>query len=252
MVCSIVSKGVLPFFKGYLICPFQERNVFLGSPVIGAADLVLCQTTHGVFPYSLSHQTWATSVPALSGAKANQVQPGLCSWRKLTYTATVVTWLLVRSWLGWWQDSFSVACQSAKDWYSVSDSDPQKARLMCLVERFLICWVLWFVSVQTSEIDKSVSSWVPKIRHCFLKCLWKYFLLSAILGQAGTSSSLRALREKCSATLPHTEGFSSGCNHDSTAYSKQIILQARHTVLRSKSISTSKLTSINCLDDSIT
>lgn len=110
MVCSIVSKGVLPFFKGYhLICPFRERNVFLGSPVIGAADLVLCQTIRGVFPYSLSHQTWATSVPALSGTKANQVQPGLCSCRKLRYTVTVVTWLLVRSWLGWWQESFSVA-----------------------------------------------------------------------------------------------------------------------------------------------
>ena len=91
MVCSIVSKGVLPFFKGYFIWPFQEGHVFLGSPVIGVADSVLHQTTHGVFPQSLSHQTRVTSVPALSGAKANQVQPGLHSCRKLKYTVTATT-----------------------------------------------------------------------------------------------------------------------------------------------------------------
>lgn len=119
MVCSIVSKGVLPFFKVYFIWPFQEGNVFLGSPVVGAADLVLHQTARRVFSSGLSHQTWVTSGPALSGAKANQVQPGLHSCRKLKYTVTAVTWLLIRSWLGWWQESFSISCQSAKDWYSL-------------------------------------------------------------------------------------------------------------------------------------
>lgn len=54
-------------------------------------------------------------------------------------------------------------------------------------------------------------------------------------GTRRTSASLRALQEKCSATLPHTEGFSSGCNCDSIADCKQIILWARHTILRSES-----------------
>lgn len=103
-----------------------------------------------------------------------------------------------------------------------SHSDHSDSRLMCLVEAFLICQALWFVGVQTFGAYQGVSLWVPKIRDHFLKCLWRYFPLSALLGQTRTSSSLRALQNKCLATLPHTEGFCSGCNHDSIAYSKQI------------------------------
>lgn len=40
---------IVPLFKGYFIWPFEEENVFLGPPVS-------CQTVHGAFPHSLSHQ----------------------------------------------------------------------------------------------------------------------------------------------------------------------------------------------------
>lgn len=94
-------------------------------PSPSAAVSILCQKTHGVFPYSLSHQTRVTSVPALSGAKANQVQPGIHSCRKLKYSVTAVTWLLVRGWLGWWQKHFSMSYQSAKDCYSLGLRSPE-------------------------------------------------------------------------------------------------------------------------------
>lgn len=116
MACSVVSKGSLAFLKVYFIWHFQEENVFLGSPVISAAELVLHQKTRRLFLSSLSRQI---SVPALSRAKANQVQSGLHSCRKLMCAVTAVTWLPVRSWRGWWQETFSIACKSAKHWYSL-------------------------------------------------------------------------------------------------------------------------------------
>lgn len=139
----MVSNGNLG--KGYVIWPSIS-----GVSCYGCCWFGVTLEHMWSIPCSLSHHTRVTSVPALSAARADQVQLGLCSGRKLRNTVTTVTWLLIRHWFSWWQESFSTSHQSAKDSIPL-DWDPQRARIMRLVEGFLICQALLFVAVQASE-----------------------------------------------------------------------------------------------------
>lgn len=172
---SMVSKGVVPFGKGYIFWPSISGVSCYGCCSLGVT--LECMWSIPVQPFTPDTSDFC------SCSECSQSKPGASqgyavaeSWE----TLTTVTWLLVRHWFGWLQESFFMSNQSAKDWYSLGlrsseSQDHVPSGGFSDLPSTLVCGCsgLW---------DKDISLWVCRFRDCFLKCLLGYFLLSALLG----------------------------------------------------------------------
>lgn len=148
---SMVSKGSLG--KGYIFWPS-----------ISGVSWVLLNWCYFRMYVEYSHTGCHTRhkwVLLLPWVKPKQTR---CSWGYAVAESSGTLWpqgLGFSLGIGLAGDRGAFPCHiNLRKIYIPLDSGPQRARIMCLVEGFLICQALWFVAVQTSETKACLCEFV--------------------------------------------------------------------------------------------